>query len=267
MNIPTPWSLIGKIIKWTWNKITSFWLLKTYEQSHEYKIKQLRLGARWEKLGEHLEYSLRLASPADHESLKSKVAFRTTKENLKSVTLFFEATGNSVRYQQKIELVNLDKNAIIVTLDQIPKQDLIETSNPGIFFTINEIRFVKCIVTLKDDYHCAPFDSMTAHLSYNWLLNDRWERRWGMLWNCNAIEHAKNEISGYWRWRLGEYRFFSFIPSRSERFSIQALFRKSLCKILIHPYMLTLQFWLAIHSGRYSLGDGKLINKRSQEQQ
>lgn len=265
MNLPTPWSLIGRILKLAWNKITIFWLLRTYKQSHEYKAKRLRLGSHWEKLGEHLEYSLRLANPVDHESLKSKVAFRATKGKLKSATLFFEAVGSGVRYQQKIELVSLDKNAIIVTLDQIPKQDLIETSKPGIFFTINEIRFIRCVVTQPDDYQCPPFNSRTSHLSYNWLLNDKWERRWGILWNCNAIEHAKDEISRYWRWRLGEYRYFLLFHSGSERVSIQALFRKSLCKFLIRPYMLTLQFWLAINSGRYRLGDGKLIHKSHQE--
>ncbi|MGQ6089473.1 hypothetical protein ACUNGL_25840, partial [Serratia sp. IR-2025] len=265
MNISPPWSLIGRVMKWCWDKITSFWLLKTYKQSHEYKFKKLRLGSRWEKLGQHLEYSLRLTNPADHESLKSKVAFRTREGMLKSATLFFEAVGNDVRYQQKIELVNLDKNAIIVTLDQIPKQDLIETSEPGLFFTIREIRFIHCVVTHQDDYQCPPFNSMTSHLSYNWLLNDKWKRRWGMLWNYNAIEYAKNEIAGYWRWRLGEYRYFLLFRHESGRVSIQSLIRKSLCKILIHPYMLTLQFWLAIHSGRYRLGDGKLIHKKTKK--
>ncbi|KMJ46199.1 hypothetical protein AB204_05225 [Xenorhabdus khoisanae] len=262
MNIPTPWNLIGRILKWAWNQITSFWLLKTYKQSHEYEAKRLRLGSYWEKLGEHLEYSLRLANPADHESIKSKVAFRSKKGTLKSATLFFEAAGNGIRYQQKIELINLDENAIIVTLDQTPKQDMMKSSKPGLFFTIKEIRFVQCVVTLHGNHQCPPFDSLTSYLSHNWLLNDKWERRWGVLWNCNAIEYAKIEISGYWRWRLGEYRYFSLFHSRSERISIQALFRKSLCRVLIHPYMLTLQFWLAIHSGRYRLGDGKLIHKR-----
>lgn len=267
MNIPTPWSLIGRTMKWAWNKVTSFWLLKTYKQSHEYKAKRLRLGSHWEKLGEHLEYSLRLANPADHESIKSKVAFRTKKGTLKSAILFFEAVGNGVRYQQKIELVNLNKNAIIVTLDQIPKQDLIELSENGISFTIKEIRFIQCVVTLPDGHQYPPFDSLTSYLSYNWLLNDKWERRWGVLWNCNAIEYAKIEISGYWRWRLGEYYYFSLFHSKSERISIQALFRKLLCKVLIHPYMLTLQFWLAIHFGRYRLGDGRLIHKKCRESQ
>ncbi|WP_124234907.1 hypothetical protein [Erwinia psidii] len=265
MNIPTPWSLIGRILKWVWNRVTSFWLLKTYKQSHEYKVKNLRLGSHWEKLGENLEYSLRLASPADHESLKSKVAFRTTKGILKSATLFFEASGNGVRYQQKIELANLDENVIIVSLDQIPKQDLIEASDEGIFFSINEIRFIQCVVTQADDYQCQPFNSRTSHLSHNWLLNDKWEHRWGFLWNCNAIEYAKYEISGYWRWKLGEYRYFLFFQSKPERFSIQSQFRKLLCKVLIHPYMLTFQFWVAIHSGYYRLGDGKLIHKNNQE--
>lgn len=265
MNIPTPWGLISKTLKWIWNKITSFWLLKVYEQSHGYKVKHLQLGSRWEKLGDNLEYSLRLANPADHNSLKSRVAFRSTKETIKNVTLFFEASGNGVRYQQKIELANLDKSVIIVSLDQIPKQDIIKTSDTGIFFTINEFRFIQCVITQEGGYQCQPFNSITSYLTHNWILNDKWVRRWGTVWNCNAIEHAKYEISWYWRWKLGEYRYFLLFQSSSKKFSIQSMSRKLLCKILIHPYMLTLQFWLAIHSGFFRFGDGKLIYKNNQK--
>lgn len=264
MNISAPWNLIGKILTWIWNKVTSFWLLKTYQKSHEYKVKNIRLGARWKKLGENIEYSLRLANHADHESLKSKVAFRTTKGMLKAMTLFFEATGNGIRYQQKIELANLDEKAIIVSLEQIPRQVLIEASDAGIFFTINEICFIECVVTLADGYQCQPFNSRKLHISNNWLLNDKWERRWGVLWNCNAIERAKCKIAAYWKWKLGEYRYFLLSQSYHKQFSIQSQIRKLICTMLIHPYMLTLQFWLAIHSGCFMLEDGELIHKNPQ---
>ncbi|GAJ65559.1 hypothetical protein JFPO14_contig00009-0004 [Edwardsiella piscicida] len=56
MNVSMPWSLAGRLLKWIWGKITRLWLLKTYQKSHEYKASRLRLGARWEPLGEHLEY-------------------------------------------------------------------------------------------------------------------------------------------------------------------------------------------------------------------
>lgn len=76
MNLSMPWSLAGRLFKWMWDKITRLWLLKTYQKSHEYKASRLRLGARWEPLGEYLEYSLRLSSSADHETVKSCIAFR-----------------------------------------------------------------------------------------------------------------------------------------------------------------------------------------------
>lgn len=73
MNLSMPWSLAGRLFKWMWDKITRLCLLKTYQKSHEYKASRLRLGARWEPLGEYLEYSLRLSSSADHETVKSWV--------------------------------------------------------------------------------------------------------------------------------------------------------------------------------------------------
>ncbi len=71
-----PWSLAGRLFKWGREKITRLWLLKTYQKSHEYKFKRYQLGAYWKPLGEYLEYSVRLAHSADHESVKSRVAFR-----------------------------------------------------------------------------------------------------------------------------------------------------------------------------------------------
>jgi len=262
MSFPTPWSLIGKIIKWGWDKLTRFWLLKTYKRSHEFKQKRLRLGARWEKLGEHLEYSLRLSNPADHGKIKSRVAFRSPNGLIKKANMFFEARGSGIRYQQRIELTNVNENVLIVTLDQIPQDDLLESSERGFFFTIEEIQFLECQVILSNGHHSTVFDSITSHLTYNWLLNDKWKRRWGILWNCNAIEYAKVEISHYWRWRLGDYRHFVFSSHDEKGIAIKGRIYKRLCRILIHPYALTIQFWLAIHSGCYSLGDGKLIRKR-----
>jgi hypothetical protein len=70
MSIPTPWGLIGKVIKWGWEKLTRLWLYNTYKKSHEDKQKLQRLGSYWESLDDHLEYSLRLSNPADHEKNK-----------------------------------------------------------------------------------------------------------------------------------------------------------------------------------------------------
>lgn len=265
MSFPTPWSLIGKVIKWGWDKLTRFWLLKTYRKSHEFKQKRLRLGAHWEKLGEHLEYSLRLSNPADHEKIKSRVAFRSPNGAIKNANMFFEARGSGIRYQQKIELININENILIVTLDQIPQDDLLESSECGIFFTIDEIQFMECHFIFSDGHHSPVFNSLTSHLTYNWLLNDKWKRRWGMLWNCNAIEDAKVELSNYWRYRLEDYRYFVFSSYDEKDFTLEGVIRKKLCKILIHPYALTVQFWLAIHSGFYRFGDGKLILRKKRK--
>ncbi|HHG0679775.1 TPA: hypothetical protein ACPUKS_000670 [Enterobacter cloacae] len=258
-----PWSLVGRLFKWIWDKITRLWLLKTYQKSHDYKASRLRLGARWEPLGEHLEYSLRLSSPADHETVKSRVAFRAKENLVEKATLYFEASGHGIRYQQKIELVNLDQSVLIVYLDQIPRQELLEASERGIFFSITETQFIQCVITLPGGQQQQPFDSRRSHLTYNWLLNDKWVRRWGELWNCNAIEHAKTEMKFYWRWRLGEFKHFSLYSAGLGSYPWKGILRKSLCKFLINHHIITVQFWLAVHSGRYVLGDGKLkLNKR-----
>lgn len=259
MSFPTPWGLIGKFIRWSWEKISRFWLYKTYIKSHEDKQKLLRLGSYWESLSDQLEYSIRLSNPADHGKIKSKVAFRSLKIPLKKIVLFFEARGSGLRYQQKIELNNVDENIIIVTLNQIPQDDLLESSERGGGFTINEFQFIDCQLTMMDGKDLPEFNSLTSHLTYNWLLNDKWQRRWGMLWNCNSIEYAKLEMSGYFRRRLGEYQYFILHSDHDEEITLMGRGRRLLCKVMTHPNVLTALFWLAIHSGRYSLEDGKLV--------
>lgn len=259
MSLPIPWSLVGRIFNWGWEKITRLWLLKTYQKSHEYKFRRNQLGAHWEPLGEHLEYSMRLVHSADHESVKSRLAFRAKGALVENLSLYFEASGHGIRYQQKIELVNLDQSVLIVNLNQIPRQELMEISERGIYFSITETQFTQCIVTLPGGKKQPSFDSQRFSLMHGWMFRDTWERRWGVLWNCSAIEDAKKEMKLYWRWRLGEYGYFSLNHPRFGPLTLNGMFRKGLCKLLVNPYSITLQFWLAIHFGRYELGDGRLI--------
>ena len=262
MSLPMPWSLVGRLFKWGWGKITRLWLLKTYQKSHEYTSRRHQLGAHWESLCEHLEYSTRLSHTADHESVKSRVAFRAKGVLVEKLSLYFEASGHGIRYQQKIELVNLDQSMMIVNLDQIPRQELMEISERGIYFSITEIQFTQCVVKLPGGKKQSPFDSQRFSLMHGWMLRDTWERCWGELWNCSAIEDAKEEMKLYWRWRLGEYGYFSLNHPRFGPLTLNGVFRKSLCKLLINPNCITLQFWLAIHSGLYDLGDGRLMFSR-----
>lgn len=262
MSLTMPWSLAGRLFKWGWEKITRLWLLKTYQKSHEYKFRRNQLGAHWEPLGEHLEYSKRLAHSADDESVKSRVAFRAKGALVENLSLYFEASGHGIRYQQKIDLVNLDQSVLIVNLNQIPRQELMEISKRGIYFSITETQFTQCVVTLRGGKKQPPFDSQRFSLMHGWMFRDTWERRWGVVWNCSAIEDAKKEMKSYWRWRLGEYSYFSLNHPRFGPLTLNSIFRKGLCRLLINPYLITLQFWLAIHSGQYDLGDGRLIFSR-----
>ncbi len=77
-----------------------------------------------------------------------------------------------------------------------------EVSERGIYFSITETQFIQCVITLPRGKKQASFNSQRFSLMHGWMLRDTWERRWGVVWNCNAIEDAKNEMKSYWRWRL-----------------------------------------------------------------
>lgn len=154
-------------------------------------------------------------------------------------------------------------HGLYLAKETVRKLMLVEASERGIFFSITETQFLQCIITLAGGQQQQPFDSIRSHLTYNWLLNDKWVRRWGELWNCNAIEHAKTEMKSYWRWRLGEFKHFSLYCAGLGPYPWNGILRKILCKLLINNHIITVQFWLAVHSGRYVLGDGKLkLNQR-----
>lgn len=69
-------------------------------------------------------------------------------------------------------------------------------------------------------------------------------------------------MSGYFRSRLGEYEYFIPQSNYDIRVTLMGKMPRFVCKKLIHQNVLTALFWLAMHSGRYSLGDGKLTRER-----
>lgn len=261
MNISIPWNLIYRAMRWLWNKITCLWLYETYRQSHDNYLNRSR--PVWCSLCEHVDYSLRLVEPADSSSQKSRIAFRATKGKLEELRLFFEASGDGVRYIQRIEIPDLDENVVVITLDQIPRLYFIDSIDtcPRL---INEIQLTHCVVTFPRGDKTEQFDTLSIFPTHNWL-NDTWENRWGNLWNCNDIRFAKYEVLMYWTWHIMGYssgicyRSSPLLNKSAPGFNLRL--RQLFCKILTHPYMLTLLFWVAFHSGRFHFKDGQLVKK------
>lgn len=257
MDIPIPFNFVGKIASWVWQRVTKVLLQKCYIDSHERWSSNHRLGSRWESLGEHLEYSLRLAQPTDPKPQIGKVALRSTGETLLNVDVFFEAYGVGVKYQEKISLCNIDQTPIVSNLTNIPLQQFLSSPGACINFSVEEIRFRQCIVKLASGEALKPFDSLRSFLTHNWILNDDWSYRWGYWWNCNAIKFAKNELSVYWRWCFGlpRVRVYSPLATASYRKPFTQSVLQGIGWIMGLSPLVTAQFWLAIWSGLFVMDE------------
>ncbi|WP_182058327.1 hypothetical protein [Pantoea sp. ME81] len=97
---------------------------------------------------------------------------------------------------------------LIVNLKQITRQKLMEISERGIYFSITETQLTQCVVTLPGGKTQPSFDSQRFSLMHGWVLNDTWERRWGEVWNCTAIDDAKKRNQGVLALATGKIPLF-----------------------------------------------------------
>lgn len=250
MDIPVPFNFVAKAAGWIWQRVTKALLYKTYAASHKKWAIRHRLGARWEPLGKHLEYSVRLAMLADPEPRISRLALRSTGESLANVDLYFEAIGAGIRYQEKVSVCDVDQRPIVWNLTNIPVQAFVGGEEYGIAFSAEEIQLRQCVIQQSTGTVLPAQDSVQSYMTQSWLLNDEWRFRWGKRWNCNAIKFAKSEIALYWRFRFGlpEYRVYSPSAHLKRKVSIRPALQ-AYGQLMAMPFFVTAQFWLAIWSG------------------
>lgn len=251
MTIPTPWGGIFKALVWSWNRVTKALFYNTYFEAHQRWAKRNRLGARWQKLGQHVEYSLYLPNPTDAEPRVPKVAFRSVNTAVAKFECVFEAEGAGVRYQDALSVYDLDRSPIVFNLKSIPSQDFL-SHHHDIRFSLEHYQFRRCSIFV-DGSQLEEFDSLTSYLTHNWLMNDTWSRRWGTFWNCNSITYAKREIEIYWKWVFGAHGGSFYTP---------LLWRKALAWIMSRPWILTMQFWAAIWSRQFILDENDRLRRR-----
>lgn len=256
MDIPVPFNLVVKAADWIWQRVTKALLYKTYAASHEKWTIRHRLGARWDPLGKHLEYSVRLALPTDPEPRISRLALRATGESLAKVDLYFEAIGAGIRYQERVSVCDLDIRPIVWNLTNVPVQAFVGGEEYGIAFSVEEIQLRQCVIQRSNGAELPAQDSVTSYMTQSWLLSDEWRLRWGNRWNCNAIKFAKSEIALYWRFRFGlpAYRVYTPFASSERNFSIRPVLQ-TLGRLMALPTFVRAQFWLAIWSGLWMMDE------------
>lgn len=266
MDIPTPFNVIVKAVKWIWQRVTKVLLYKTYFASHQKWAARHRLGAQWHHLGAHLEYSVRLAQPTDSEPQISRLALRSTGGSLAKVDLYFEALGAGIRYQEKISVCDVDHRPIVCSLKSIPVQEFVGGQDSGIAFSVEHVQLRQCVVQRSSGEVLPARDSVIFTMSHSWIMHDEWAHGWGRWWNCNAIKFAKGELALYWRFAFGlpQYRVYSPYAAYSRhKFSLRPILQ-GFGWIMAQPLLASVQFWLAIWSGLYVMDkDDRLCSRWS----
>lgn len=236
-----------KLVKPLWNIITRLFLLKSYHHSHNLWLKDNLLGTHWYFLDENIEYSLYFSTSTDNFSGGSKIAFRSKERNISGLRLIFEAEGCGIRFQQDINLTDINQTPIIIHLTNVPKIDPIKTDDGGIRFTIEEYCIKNYTTLNEENISSKPFSTHNNNLFNGWALNDEWTYRWDSWWNCNAIKLAKRSIKDYWLFRYGGLKYYDYIYDHNSK-NPYRIIRKMLSKVLTNPSSINIQFWLAIHS-------------------
>lgn len=264
MDLPLPFNLIVKAASWVWQRVTKVLLYKTYVGSHRKWNSRHQLGSWWEPLGNHLEYSLRLAQPTDHKPQVSKLALRSTGQKLSNVSLYFEARGAGVRYQDKISVCDVDQTPMVWNLINVPVLNFVGGPREGIAFSVEEVELRQCVVRLSSGEALPPCNTMCSYLSQSWILSDEWVYQWGYWWNCNTIKFAKEEIAIYWCFCFGLLRnrvHSPYVIGPRRRAFMQVLIR-GIGWVMALPPLVTAQFWLAIWSGLFVIDRDDILSFR-----
>ncbi|VWD54729.1 hypothetical protein BLA18110_07968 [Burkholderia lata] len=264
MPVHIPVGALSRFLGWAFDRLTQRIMRPTYEWSHEKWEQRERLGSWWYSLGDHVEYTIRVATLVDPESYSSQIAFRSPKAELDQLDLVFDAFGSGVRYQHQISISGLDGRPVVHTLTHVPRDDFLDHIKEGIFFSVESYKITNCRIRLHSGETINVEDSKTMHLDHDWILNGKWVTRWGRTFNCNAIDWAKRDIQLYWKFGFGRPKVivFSADPSRCTRITAWRRLAIALGQVMGSHWLVTVQFWLAIWSGLYVLNEDERLQRR-----
>lgn len=261
MALTPPTGLIVTVAKWLWAKLTQTLLINTYMHSHEQWVARNRLGARWNPIGDNLEYSIRFGQLTDNGEPLSRIAFRTITTPLLRIEMTIEAEGAGARYQEHLSLVNINTTPLVLTLVHMPLLDVFLPKG-NIVFSIDSYQITHCQIWYEDGSTLHIKNCHRYYLMHNWCLNDTWGRRWGRSWNCNAIYQAKRSIGDYWKWVFKIPALGIYPPFSTSHFWFYTGQAKSLRWLMTRRWCLSVQFWIALWSRLFVLDSENILRWR-----
>lgn len=254
-----PGGLVLRALGWIKDRMLLLLYLPTYRRSHLIWLKHRRLGNFWRKCGQHFEYSLHLATIADWEPRQSKIAIRAEK-NIDELVLVFEARSGSARFQERIELLNVNPKPIVWTMAQIPVQDVpVISEDAGIRFTWGEYDISVTRLRLHDGHEVTPFKTSQSNLTHTWFLNSERSYRWGLHWNLDAIKEAKVHLHHHW---ISELKYLHFGREISSAQRLRHMLLRPVGRVMTSDWALSFQFWTAIWSGLFVLNNESRLQWR-----
>ncbi|NRA74074.1 MAG: hypothetical protein HRU36_04980 [Rickettsiales bacterium] len=170
---------------------------KAYVLSHNNYFDK-KCEKTFEPVSDCLEYELSLPYKISDSKDDNRFIIIKSKDNVKysKVTLVITTYSNSIsiKFQQVITLFSVDSVPYMVYLKNIPCREAMIMNN-GIFFNYEtvEIKIQEMYDNIGKKIN-KEFATVRLRITNTDLLNDEWVKRWGSLWNINAIEREKSEL-------------------------------------------------------------------------
>ena len=247
---------------WVLGQATTRIALPIYRRSHALWVSHHRLGAHWRSLGAHLEYSIYIGQLTDPKPRHTVLAVRA-REGVKvdRASFVLEASSAWQRYQEPIDLHNLDRTPITWTTTKIPPDELVHASEEGIAFRWEEYRFTNIQLSISGRDAVREPDSIAATLTHTWLLNSEWKRVDEFFLNLDAIKRCRQDISIYWRFVFCRPIVFHGGPRRRglTRFDVLRFVAQPLKAVMSTELAATVQFWVAAGTFYRFSDEGKLV--------
>ncbi|MBM5573009.1 MULTISPECIES: hypothetical protein [Deefgea] len=252
--------LLFTLVRWAYGYVTKWLFLNTYRKSHQIWTDRHQLGAYWTKCGEYFEYSYNFALQVDDRDQKSKIAFKSLRNDIQRISLIFETESVVARYQEYIKLNDLTEKPIIMSLSNIPRLEISGRFKDGMpFFSWDDFYLRNVQIDFIDGTVVNINELLRSSMTQTWAFNSKWKRKWSSIWNVDAIDWAQHRMALYWQYRFGMPLVRIYVPYSVQRkltFELLlAIATRPIALIMASKAAISIQFWLAIWSGLFVLNN------------
>ena len=257
-----PLQQLVRSIKWAWNGLTGVVARPIYEQS-DHLHKARREEIRWEPLIQGLTYRLFLESVLtnDPHPVSRIYVMNQSNQRFDRIEISVVARVGKLDYPEVIVVPLLDPGKIASL--RLPNIPLLNLSMEGQIIR-ESCHFCSVFVTeivKSGEAERRIHEVQRWSPTYDDFLNGSWSRRWGYLYNTNAIAFYKSDMRDFLKYYVYN-EFWAFHSDLSPMFRTIVLRHryllwpnKCLCTLMCQDWMLSTICWTVLLLRARNLND------------